>query len=378
MARRRRRGKGEGSVFFDESRGTGGLWVGRVLIGRKADGRPRYKEHTARTQQELIARMQATAASAAAGRPVSDKPATLSQWLDRWLAETAKPNVAPATYRSYERCVRLHIKPNLGGYEITELRPAHVTTFFSELQEAGMEAGNQRKVREVLSTALTRAVEHEWISANPAAFAKRSKAKSPRIVVFTDAEVKAILDAAATLRLGAMIALALGTGARQGELLALGWEHVDLAAGQVHILQSLDYDKARGGFYFKAPKSDRGVRLVDLPAFAVDALTRHRASMEGEGNIEAPVFCTKTGNPIGKSNFVRQIWTPLLAAAGVTYRKFHTARHTHASRLLIEGVSVPEVARRLGDAQETILRTYSHYIPGNGAEVARKVDRFYT
>jgi integrase len=69
----------------------------------------------------------------------------------------------------------------------------------------------------------------------------------------------------------------------------------------------------------------------------------------------------------------RQTWRPLLAAAGVPYHKFHAARHTHASRLLIDGVPVPEVARRLGDTQETILRTYSRYLPGAGP--ARRVPR---
>src|SRR5262249_35696276 len=115
-----------------------------------------------------------------------------------------------------------------------------------------------------------------------------------------------------------------------------------------------------------------------LPAFAVEALARRRADALKEGNLEAPVFCTRTGNHVGKSNFVRQVWKPLVARAGVPYRKFHAARHTHASRLLMDGVPVPEVARRLGDTQETIIRTYSHYLPSAAPEVAAKVERFYT
>jgi integrase len=374
MARKSRRGRGEGACFFNESKGW---WVARVVVGRKPSGAAKYKEVTGKTKGIVLAKARAIENDVAAGRPVSDKPLTLSAYLDHWLAHSALPSVAPATYRSYERCIRLHVKPHLGGYQITELRPAHVERFFSERIAAGVSAGNVKKVSEVLSTALLHATRLGMISTNPAGPVPKPRSRGEGVVVFSDGEVQAILDAAGPLRLGPMIALAFGTGAREGELLALGWQHVDLAAGAVEFARSLDYDKGRGGFYFKEPKSERGRRRVDLPRFAALALASHRQAMLKEGNIAATVFCTKGGTPIGKSNFVRQIWKPLLAAAGVPYRKFHAARHTHASRLLMDGVSVPEVARRLGDTQETILRTYSHYIPGAGPDVARKLDGFY-
>jgi integrase len=372
--KKRRRGRWEGALFFNEAKQ---LWVGRVVIGRKADGGPRYKELSGQTKGIVLARMRAVENDIATGRPVGDKPVTLSEWLDHWLAHSAKPSVAPATYRSYERCVRLHLKPHLGGYRLNELRPAHVERFFSERIAAGVSAGNVKKVSEVLSTSLLHATRLGMISTNPAGPVPKPRSRAEGVLVFTDAEVQAILDAAAPRRLGPMIALAFGTGAREGELLALGWQHIDLDGETVHFARSLDHDKGQGGFYFKEPKSERGTRRVELPRFAVAALARHREAMLREGNIAATVFCTKGGQPIGKSNYVRQIWKPLLASAGVPYRKFHAARHTHASRLLMDGTPVPEVARRLGDRQETVVKVYSHYIPGGGADVARKLDGFY-
>jgi len=90
------------------------------------------------------------------------------------------------------------------------------------------------------------------------------------------------------------------------------------------------------------------VRVIGLPKFALDAIRRHLRD-RGPG----PVFMTSTGGYIAKSNFVRRDWKSLLTAAKVPYRKFHTIRHTHASRLLADGVHPAEVAKRVGDSIET-------------------------
>ena len=68
----------------------------------------------------------------------------------------------------------------------------------------------------------------------------------------------------------------------------------------------------------------------------------------------------------------------LLARAEVTYRKFHTLRHTHASRLLAAGVDPAEVAKRIGDRIETLMRVYAHWIPTTNRDTAAKVNAIYT
>jgi integrase len=372
---KKRRARGEGSIFFKASRGE---FVGRVQVGRTPEGKPRYKEVMGKTRGEVLASKRALEADVRAGRPVGDGPLSLADWLDHWLAHSVSPSAAPSTYRSYESNVRNHIKPRLGGYTLYELRSVHVERFFSELMAAGMSAGNCKKVSEVLSAALSHAQRLGVAGANVSAPVPKPRPRAEGELVFTDREVQAVLRAASGLRLEALVAVAFGSGAREGELLGLGWEHVDFAAATVFFTRSLGFDKRRGGFYLKDPKSARGRRLVRLPAFALAALGRHRAAMLREGNLGGPVFCTRNGNWVGGSNLTRRVWRPLLAAAGVGYKKFHAVRHTHASRLLMDGVSVPEVARPLGDAQETVIRTYSHYLPSAAAEIASKLDAFYT
>jgi integrase len=95
------------------------------------------------------------------------------------------------------------------------------------------------------------------------------------------------------------------------------------------------------------------------------------------GREAGPVFTTRNGTHLAKSNFVRQDWTDLLAAAKVRSRKFHALRHTHARRQLADGVDPAEVAKRLGERLETVMRVYAHWIPTAGRDTAARVIAIY-
>jgi integrase len=134
------------------------------------------------------------------------------------------------------------------------------------------------------------------------------------IVPFTPDEVMRIRLASMEHRLEALFALAISTGARQGELLGLGWEHIDIDGARISIQRTLD--QAATGFRLKKPKSERGRRIIDIPRFAVEALAEHRKRMFAEGTLSAPVvFCTRLGHFISKSSFIRQVYAPLLKRA---------------------------------------------------------------
>jgi integrase len=344
-------------------------------VGRNPDGKPAYREVRGRTEAQARAKKKALEERARDGFGGDANRVCVGAYLADWI-RAVRPSVQPSTWASYERCVRLHLLPRkIAGVLLSELRVAHVRGLYAELAGDGVSGGNAKKISEVLNAALEDAVEGETIPRNPSAPAAKPKAGEPEIDPFTPAEVALIRKAADGNRMGAMITLAIASGMREGELLGLGWECVDLGRGVVHVRQSLD--QGRGGFSLKGPKSRHGLREIDLPPFAVNALARHREAVLKEGNIGAPVFCTKTGKHVGKSNFVRQVWGPLLKRAGVRYRKFHTCRHTHASELLSRGVGVAEVARRLGDKQETVIRAYSHFIPSGVQGVAERVQAMY-
>jgi integrase len=372
MARKRRRGRGEGAVFYSDSKGC---WVARVEAGKKPDGRPHFKEVTAQTKDKVLKKRSEEEEKVRQGIPAEVGKLTTGQYLTHWL-NTAKPSVERGTWASYERCVRLHLLPRIGGILLAQLRPMHVEALFAALQTDGVSGGNAKKVSEVLGTALERAVATGVVRSNPAAHVAKPKPAPEPIVPFTADDVLRVRLAVMGHRLEALFALAISTGAREGELLGLGWEHLDLDAGTVHFQRSLD--QSTEGFRLKPPKTERGRRVVDVPKFAVAALAEHRKAMLKEGHASGTVvFCTRTGHFMSKSSFVRQVYAPLLKRAEVHYRKFHTFRHTHVSELLSRGVSVVEVARRIGDRPDVILKTYAHWIPGAGKQIATRLEEMY-
>lgn len=361
--KQQRRARGEGAVFYSDSKGC---WLWKAIVGTKPGGGVRYKQGRAKTQQLALQRKQA--AERGHQQPHEDK-LTVEEFLAHWL-ETSKPNTRGNTWTRYEEVVRVHLKPRIGGGPLKKLTVAAVTRLWTDMHRDEVSAGTIRKVSEVLATALEQAVAEGHITKAPTANATKPKVQQEEIHPFTDEESKKILAEATGHRLELLWYLAFGTGARQGELLAIERDDFDLKAGTVRITKMLDHRK--GVFTVQAPKSKSGTRTIDLPEFALAAVRRH---IEGRG--PGPVFTTASGKYIARNNIGNQDWRPLLARAGVDYRKFHTARHTHASRLLAAGVDVLEVAKRLGDKVETILRTYAHWIPTKNRDTVSKLDAIY-
>jgi integrase len=370
---RKRRGRGEGAVFYSEAKGC---WIGRAIVGLKPNGQPRYQEVSAQTQREVLDKKWRAEEDAQAGRLTGTKAMTVAQYLTHWQDNVAKPSVHVTTWTRYEQCVRLHLIPRLGGIKLAQLRPIHIEQLFADMGREGVSNGNAKKIGEILSTALENAVRVGLISVSPTAPVAKPKPEEEAIVPFTAEEIERIRQAVAGHRLEALFALAPGTGAREGELLGLGREHIDLVAGTLQVQRSLA--AVKGGFLLKEPKSKRGRRIIELPPFCVEALREHFKRLLAEGNAAAPViFCTRTGHFISKSSFIGQVYKPLMKKAEVPYRKFHTFRHTHVSELLARGESIVDVARRVGDRPEVILKTYAQFLPGRGKLIASRLEDMY-
>jgi integrase len=283
-------------------------------------------------QTSIAAAFKNFAKAHGAGSPNSIGVTTSAgEHLDHWLNDIAKPNTRPNTWDRYEQVVRLHLKPRIGGVPLRKLTVAGVAKMWADMSRENISSGNVKKCSEVLASALECAGAEHKIPVAPTANAAKPKVIRGEVEVFSDDEVRAILATSRSDPFAALYELAIGTGARQGELLALERDDFDTEVGTVKISKMLD-QRDEGKFVLQPPKSKSGLRTVHLPGFALDAVKAHL-----KGRKPGPVFTTRTGNYISKSNFVRSYWKPLVEKAKVKYRKFHTLRHTHASRLLADG-----------------------------------------
>ena len=220
----------------------------------------------------------------------------------------------------------------------------------------------------VLHTALERAVGTELLARNVA------HAISPPKVALTE------IAALKGYKLEAIAVLALSTGARRGEILALRWGDVDLTAGTIRIARSLE--QTTGSLKFKQPKTARGTRTISLPAAAVEALQVHRKrQLEqrmalGQGKLvaETLVFSTIDGEPMSPNGLSRD-WGNFVRAQGLPLVSFHGLRHSHVSALIASGVDPLTISRRIGHANvSTTTNVYGHLFKQTDTTAATAIE----
>ena len=176
------------------------------------------------------------------------------------------------------------------------------------------------------------------------------------------------------------ILIAVYTGLRRGEILALRWQDTDLEAGLATVSRALEYTKERG-LIFKVPKSRRGYRPVDLPKGLVSALVEHKTTQEdyrrrlGAGYHENDlIVCVEDGS-VWKPPAFDSSYRQLLKRRKLTGPTFHALRHSNASIMLRNGVDAKVISARLGHSKVSFtLDQYVHLFPGQQQDAASKID----
>src|SRR6516165_10276571 len=209
--------------------------------------------------------------------------------------------------------------------------------------------------------------------------------RAPKV---TDEEMVIVRDVAALLvklrhwRLGPVAMVALFTGMRLSEVLALRWNCVDLDAKVIRVREALEQTKAHG-IRFKSAKTRAGRRDITLPDILVDALREHRKrQLEfrmqiGAGRLldDALLFATIEGDPL-TPNGVSMAWSDFADDAGISDVTFHALRHTHASQLIDAGVDIVTISKRLGHSKPDItLRVYAHLFRKGDGKAAEAINR---
>jgi integrase len=180
--------------------------------------------------------------------------------------------------------------------------------------------------------------------------------------------------------LGPLFLAALATGLRQGELLGLKWDDVDLGRGWLTVRQQLQ--RIGRAYVALPPKSERSRRRIALGTVALGALTRQR-EQQSEWQVQMGsawedmglVFTTTTGRPLNGPSITHRL-AKLLTEKGVRVVRFHDLRHSAASLLLSEGASLKDVMDTLGHSQLSLVaQTYGHLYDPARRDVAAKMDR---
>jgi integrase len=319
------------------------------------------------------------------GRDVEPSKTTLAEYLGRWQRDWAALNVSPKTAERYGELMRLHVCPHIGKLPIQKLHPAHLAELYARLRREepsrpALAARTVGHVHRVLHKALKIAVEWGICQRNPAEITKPPKAENGEIEILSEPQIRDVMAKLSDHPLHTFVRLGLGTGMRRGELLALRWRDVDLAAGKLRVELSLEQTKA--GLRFKAPKTRHGRRTITLPASGIATLQAHwKAQQEhrlklgvGKAPDDALVFCNWDGTP-RSPNAVTKQWASAVSSLGLPKVSLHALRHTHASQLIASGLDVLSISRRLGHGSPTItLGVYGHLFSNTDDRAAQVIE----
>jgi integrase len=373
-------GEGQRQVKPKRRRGDGGLTrlpSGRYQVRLWIDGRrvARYAE----SEQEALRLLRGLQRSKDEGTPVPRERQSLGQFLKDWL-ESIEGSVRPTTFRRYEQYVRLWVEPELGKVALAKVSPQDVQRLYTLWLKRGKSPTSVHHLHTVLHRALGQA--HRWglASRNVADLVDPPRIARKEMASLSQEEVVRLLQAAADDRLEALYVLAVTTGMRQGELLGLRWEDVDLKRQILRVRGSLQ--KMRDGFKIVETKTAKSRRSVLLSPHAVEALRRHKTRQAAErlklGKIWADqglVFPNEIGGPLDAANLTNRSFKRLLRRANLPRIRFHDLRHT-AATLLMQGNVHPKLVQEILDHSTiaTTLDLYSHVAPAMHEEAARVMD----
>ena len=308
----------------------------------------------------------------------------LSDFCPQYL-EIASGFLSPTTYASYERVVQQYILPILGHFRLSEIRPFHVQMFIQQLQSPGrgkqretLSSSSVRRYFVVLQSILGRAFKLGMIASNPADSARIELPSNPCTPtdIFTQEEAAQMLHylEKEPMQYQLLVHLAILTGCRRGELVALTWKDVDTENGIITINKS-NYQLSGGKVETKPPKTRGSIRQISVPSYCIDMLLQYRKQQTASSE-SSWIFTREDGSPM-RPQRASKWFTQFLQRNGLRHRKFHSLRHTSATLLLLNGTNIKTVAARLGHMQLSTTNRYVHNISQADLDAAKLLESLF-
>ena len=305
-----------------------------------------------------------------------------SDFVDKWVEKYARGQVKPGTLVDYESYFRLHLLPIFGNISLRTIKAEDIHGFKSAKLAEGLSAQTVKHLLRLIRQILQHAVDWNYLRENPANKVKFPSVPRYEMDCLDPEEVDAFLNALPE-RYQTFFEIAITTGLRMGELLAMKWCNIDWKRELYFVRESLA--RSKGGYKggLATPKTTHSAQSVEITTNCIRLLKKHEKKQAeeklrvGETYLDQGlIFATTTGTPLNSSNIVNRQFHKGLEAAGLRRIRFHDLRHTCASLLINQGVNPKYIQRQLRHSSiNTTFDRYGHLYPETSRKAKEILDK---
>lgn len=340
----------------------------RKTIGYKDNGTPVLKSFYGKSKSEAEEKATKYINDLENGLIASAEEYAVSQLMHIWLFDflNNSSKIKPSTFQRYEGIYRNYVKnSSIAGTKICKINALQIQKYYNELSKV-KSYSQINTLNTVLKVFFNWCSVNGYILKNPCLNLNLKGNKSDiinnkrkEVEILTKKEIDTIKSYVKDTEFELLFILSLGTGLRQGELLALDWEHIDLKEQQIKIEKSSKevyiYDSPEVKHIetvIQTPKTANSFRTIPLPSSLIDKLKEI-------DNKQGYLFTDEAGQLLKGKNISAK-WTKILKDCGIPHKKFHSIRHTYGSMLLQKGVDIETVAELMGHTAVSITQIYMH------------------
>ncbi len=368
-----------------------------ISIGRDSNGKLIRKEFYGSSKKEAESKRDEYLTGLNNGLNIDFQNIYLGKLMHTWLFEVVRLNIKPTSFEKYEGIYRNYVKESeLYGLKLSDLKSIQIQRYYTKLFDDDSSTNILKNLNKLLKQFLSYAVDEGYILKNPISGKKivipgQKNIENEKIKVFTNTEINTLKLALDEHNLKCLILMALGTGLRQGELLALKWNDINMNTMEIKVEKSIKRVKiieadgtSRHEIITQSPKSKTSNRVVPIPSNLISILKEHENKQRiakvkaGPSYLDNKyIFATGTGKPLSTKNLFMS-YKNLLKNAKIPHKKFHALRHTYATKLFEANVPLKTVQILLGHSDISITgNIYTHVMPKQKNQAAEKLNHLF-
>jgi integrase len=380
------RGNGEGTIVKRKD----GRWMGAVTTGTDPKtGNLKRKYIYGSKRKEVARKMTELKQKLFDGSYIKQSEIKLGEWLTQWN-EGRKNSISYNTYKTYEKAIRLHIKPELGEVKLKNLQARQIQNLLNNkyedgklVGEGGLSIHSVRGIYRVLNAGLKQAVKEKLIIKCPTEAVELPKSKKEeKMHTWNKEQVIKFLDQARDHKYYMIFFLAVNTGMRRGELLGLKWEDIDFNKMRLEVKRQAQ--RTDEGVVFTSPKTSSGKRFIPITNYISKELKRHkirqsekRLALGNNYKDHDLVNDNEIGDPINPGSIYTE-YKKVSRAANLPEIRFHDLRHTFSTLFLENGGNIKTLQQILGHASiSQTMDTYSHVTSEMLDNAAKNIEMMY-